>query len=131
MGKKTEVIQRCFEVVAELDADMTNEVYRKFSEASPEAIQYIEDMDERTRGRMLDQVYTLLMGESENEYLKFETRMHEGYGANSGFYQSFLLAVKASVQEVLNGSWSSVEDAAWTDMINEIIVKVEGFQTKI
>jgi hypothetical protein len=125
-AENREVINRCFETVAESDIDLTSAVYSHFTETLPEATQHIGYMDERMRGRMLDQIYALLLDEVDADYLAFEARTHQGYGADTGQYRGILTAVKAAVCDVLGELWSSREEDAWEQSINRIVGKIES-----
>ncbi len=121
MISDTDVIHNCLARLAESDTDITDAVYDRFTGAMPEALQHIDYMDIRMRGRMLDQIFRLLLGETDEGYLEFETEMHKGYGANLSFYHAMLSAVKESVKEQLGRSWSAREEAAWNTSIEHII----------
>lgn len=125
MIANTEIIHNCLAQLAEADTDITGAVYDKFTCAMPEAIQHIDYMDIRMRGRMLDQILRLLLGETDDNYLKFETEMHRGYGANTSLYQALLSAVKETVKDRLAPSWSAREEAAWDTSIKHIIGDID------
>ena len=125
MISDTEVIHNCLARLAESDADITDAVYAKFTGAMPEAIQHVEYMDIRMKGRMLDQIFQLLLGDTDEGYLKFETDMHRGYGASLPFYHAMLSAVKESVKDRLGQSWSTRDQAAWDASIERIIEDID------
>lgn len=124
MNTDAEVLNHCFEKLAESDTDVAPLVYRRFTLNMPTANQHIDYMDSRMRGRMLDQVYRLLLDDVDEDYLRFETDMHKGYGADQVLYRGLLTAVKDSVSEVLQDSWTSVEDAAWDRTIENIVSNI-------
>jgi hypothetical protein len=121
MSNDTEVLRQCMEAVAEADVDISPAVYTAVSASMPEANQHMADMDDRMKGRMLDQVYQLLLGETDDEYLQFEARMHRGYGANGALYQGLLTAVKDAVRATLGPNWVAEHEAAWDRSIKKIV----------
>lgn len=121
MNTDQEVIHHCFEEVAKADVDLAPAVYEKFTACAPQASQHISHMDDRMRGRMLDQIYGLLLGDADSDYLEFEARMHRGYGASADLYRGILTAVKAAAQEILAEAWSPETDAAWDRTIERIL----------
>lgn len=125
MNKDSQILSRCFEQLADTDTDIAPAVYARFTTAMPEALQHIGYLDERMKGRMLDQVYQLLLGETDDNYLAFEAKMHKGYGANTALYRGLLSAVRDTVKDALAASWSAQEDAAWDASINRIVGDIE------
>jgi hypothetical protein len=121
---ESRILRNCFERVAEAGVDITPQVFREFEAATPGVGQHIAMMDPYMRGRMLEQVIKLLMGETEDGYLAFEVRTHHGYGANDAFYRSLLEAVKQVVRELSGGSWTEHEDAAWDSTIERIVGEI-------
>lgn len=116
-----QVLYHCFEKVAESAIDLTPAVYARFIESMPQASQHIGYMDSRMQGRMLDQIYKLLLGESDSGYLEFETKVHKGYGADTGLYRGLLMAIKAAMKDTMAQAWGSETDAAWDRTIDRII----------
>lgn len=125
MTSDTDTISRCFERVAQSAVDLTPLVYEKFVESMPQAIQRIDYMDDRMRGRMLDQIYKLLLGDVDSGYLAFETDMHRGYGADITLYRGILESVRDAVKGCLQDTWSGEEAAAWDRSIRRITGEIE------
>ncbi len=121
MATDNEVIHQCIEAVANSDTDIAPAVYASVSEKMPDMDQHIDFMDSRMRGRMLDQIYKLLLGDVDDGYLEFEARTHRGYGADLAQYQGILEAVKDAVCNVLSDTWSAAEEAAWDRTIVHIV----------
>jgi hypothetical protein len=121
MATDNEIICQCFEAVADSHTDIAPAVYASVSEKMPGMDQHIGFMDGRMRGRMLDQIYKLLLGDVDDGYLEFEARMHQGYGADLAQYQGILEAVKDAVCNVLSDTWSAAEEAAWNRTIEHIV----------
>ena len=125
MTDDTEVLYHCFEELAKSDRDISSEVYQRFTASMPEADQHIGYMDSRMRGRMLDQVYRLLLDDVDEDYLQFETNMHKAYGADPGLYRGLLTAVKDSVSAAMQDSWTATHNAAWDRTIARVVDKIE------
>jgi hypothetical protein len=121
MATDNEVIYQCLEAVANSHTDIATTVYASVSEKMPDMNQHIDFMDSRMRGRMLDQIYKLLLGDVDNGYLEFEARMHQGYGADLAQYRGMLEAVKGAVSNVLSDTWSAAEDTAGNRTIEHIV----------
>lgn len=121
MATDNEIIYQCLEAVADSQTDIAPAVYASVSEKMPGMDQHIGFMDSRMRGRMLDQIYKLLLGDVDNGYLEFEARMHQGYGADLAQYRGILDAVKDAVSNVLSDTWSAAEEAAWNRSIDHIV----------
>lgn len=125
MTDDRKIIRQCFEIIAQGDSDLTPAVYGHFTRSLPEVSQHIDYMDERMRGRMLDQIYPLLMGESDKNYLAFEAANHQGYGADTDSYRGILLAIKATVHELLEQRWTDEEEGAWQRTIESIVGDIQ------
>ena len=121
MATDKEVIHQCLEAVANAQTDIAPAIYASISEKMPDMDQHIDFMDSRMKGRMLDQIYKLLLGDVDDGYLEFEARMHRGYGADLVQYQGILEAVKNAVCNVLSDTWSAAEEAAWDRTIEHIV----------
>ena len=121
MATDKEVIHQCLEAVANAQTDIAPAIYASISEKMPDMDQHIDFMDSRMKGRMLDQIYKLLLGDVDDGYLEFEARMHRGYGADLVQYQGILAAVKDAVSNVLSDTWSAAEEAAWDRTIEHIV----------
>ena len=85
MSVEQELIERALECAAEDDPELNNLVYRNFYEAMADAGQLMSHVDEGVRGKMMAEIYRLLLADdvatSDSDYLVFETKTH----ANSYF----------------------------------------------
>ena len=104
---------------------ISQEVYERFSKEMPESNARIEHMDNNMKGRMLEQIFKLLLDETEEGYLDFETQMHKSYGANVALYSALLLAIKETVRDVTGKSWSEEKEMAWNGVIEKIVNDIE------
>lgn len=128
MSSQAAVLNQCFETLASADIDIAGPVYKKYLAAMPEVAEHIECLDDRMRGRMLDQVYRLLLDDVHEDYLTFETVTHRCYGATNQRYQGLLEAVKNSVKEALGESWSAEMEHAWSSKIESIIEDIKQIE---
>jgi len=129
MQEDREVLHACFERLANTNMDITSAVYAKLNARIPAANQHMDYMDNRMKGRMLDQVYKLLLEEVDQDYLAFETKMHKGYGADTTLYRGLLLAVKEAVSDALAELWSKEDDSAWDRSIERIVSEIGQLET--
>jgi len=125
MNSNVSVISRCFEKLAEMNVDMTASIYSAYLSAMPEVTEHIEYLDDRMKGRMLDQVYRLLLDDVDNDYLSFEARTHRCYGATVARYKGLLNAVKTTFKEQLGASWTAEDEQAWDASISRILTDIE------
>jgi len=117
-------VRDVFERLAETGADINNTVYDHFLSQSPVAAEHMASVDERMRGRMLEQVILLLMGDTEKQYLEFETRMHRSYGAEPELYLKLFSAVKNAVKAALVDDWCKEDEVAFNETIQRLMCNI-------
>ena len=87
MSVEQELIERALECAAADDPKLNERIYKNFYDAMPDAEQLMSHVDEGVRGKMMAEIYRLLLTKdvaaSDSEYLVFETKTH----ANSYFVQ--------------------------------------------
>jgi len=87
MSVEQELIERALECAAADDPKLNERIYKNFNDAMPDAEQLMSHVDEGVRGKMMAEIYRLLLTKdvaaSDSEYLVFETKTH----ANSYFVQ--------------------------------------------
>ncbi len=125
MDSNTSLLNQCFEQLANTNIDITKAVYENYISRMPEVAEHIAGLDERMMGRMLDQIYRLLLDGVDDDYLTFEVSTHQSYGATPERYTGLLIAVKDSVKEVLSDRWTSAEESAWDQSIKKIVSEIE------
>ena len=127
MSNDTEVIRQSMEAVAEADVDISPAVYEAFSASMPESDQHLAILDERMKGRMLDQVLLLLMESGEEElegYLRFETKAHAAYGVEQPMYEALMNSVCGVIQEGLGDGYDSDTAAAFDERIQFLLNRI-------
>lgn len=124
MDSNTSLLNQCFEQIANKNVDITEAVYKKYISNMPDVAEHIAALDERMMGRMLDQVYRLLLEDVDDDYLAFEVSTHQSYGATPERYMGLLIAVKDSVKEVLSERWANAEERAWDKSIKRVVSEI-------
>ena len=86
-------------------------------------------MDDLQRGKMMDEVYRLLMVEdfgAEAEYLNWEINNHEiAYSVMPDMYDDFFAALKETIQEVMGPDWNDDFDNAWSAKIDQLVSEIK------
>lgn len=118
------------ELAAAKAGDIAPAVYERYFERCPDSRTIMIHTDSYMRGRMLDEVFRLLMSggvEEEREYLEFETTNHRAYGAAPHMYENVLLAVRDVVADVLGSEFSAGMDVAWKQRVQELLAIIRPF----
>jgi len=124
-----DLVLKSFELAAETDTDITPLIYDKYFKSSPESEDLMSHIDELVRGKMMEEVFRLLMVENyqpEAKYLNFEIKNHESaYNVEPDMYIKLLDAVRVAVKETLRSEWSIKYEEAWqgriSDLTNELL----------
>ncbi len=109
------------------EEDLSEPVYDRFFAANANGHELMAHADEYMRGRMLQQVFELLMlDEAEAEdYLAWEVDNHiASYGVHADMYGDFFEALRVSVKESLGDAWTTDFDAAWQARIEALLAKI-------
>jgi len=97
MSVEQELIERALECAAADDPKLNERIYKNFYDAMPDAEQLMSHVDEGVRGKMMAEIYRLLLTKdvaaSDSEYLVFETKTH----ANSYFVRPEMYRVLSDV----------------------------------
>ena len=124
-----DLVLKSFELAAETDTDITPLIYDKYFKSSPESEDLMSHIDELVRGKMMEEVFRLLMVENyqpEAKYLNFEIKNHESaYNVEPDMYIKLLDAVRVAVKDTLRSEWSIEYEEAWqgriSDLTNELL----------
>lgn len=125
----TDLVLDSLALAAETGEDVTDAVNAGFKAMEPAAAELMDHMDEHMRGRMMQEVLTVLMAEDpedQQEYLNFEVSSHLGYGVAVSMYRSLFWAVRDCVRGLLGDRWTRDHDAAWDERIGNLVDLVEG-----
>ena len=124
-----DLVLKSFELTAETGTDITPLIYDKYFKSSPESVDLMSHIDELVRGKMMEEVFRLLMVENyqpEAKYLNFEIKNHESaYNVEPDMYIKLLDAVRVAVKDTLRSEWSIEYEEAWqgriSDLTNELL----------
>ena len=131
MSVEQELIERALECAADDDPELNNLVYRNFYETMADAGQLMSHVDEGVRGKMMAEIYRLLLAEdvaaSDGDYLMFETKTH----ANSYFVLPEMYNVLSDVfLQTLRLSaareWSPTVEAAVSRRLNAMTTAISS-----
>lgn len=112
------------EVAVENSGDITPLVYEKYFARCPDSSALMSHMDDITKGKMMDEVYRLVMTEdyiAESDYLNWEVQNHEyAYNVEPHMYESLFTALVEAVRESVGSQWSSDMETAWLTRCDEL-----------
>ena len=122
-------VVECLELVAEKAGDITPVIYEKYFERCPDSAAVMSHLDETTMGKMMDEVYRLIMVAdcaSESDYLNWEVVNHEfAYSVEPHMYEGLFAAMTEAVSEALGVDWNTAMESAWKarcdDLRREIV----------
>jgi len=117
-----EGVDRSLELCAERDIDISARVYEIFFARCPEAVDLMGHSDDLMRGRMMEQVFKLLLEEeNDQEYLNWEIYNHIiGYQVDKSMYADFFVAVKDAIKTELGDAWTDAQAKAWDGKIAQL-----------
>ncbi len=124
-----ELIYASLEKVSEAIGDITPLFYEKFFKRSPESYELMIHMDDGVRGKMMEEVYRLVMIDdfnAEQEYLNWEINNHEvAYSVRPEMYDDLFSALKDVVIEGMGASWNAAFDEAWNEKISALLGEIK------
>lgn len=104
-------------ITASLEAiasDLNALVIERYFALCPASEQVMRYMDEYMRGRMLEQVYLLMLGAEDFEaWLDFELANHREYGVEDDMYRHLFDALHQVVREHVGETWRQEWEEAW------------------
>jgi hemoglobin-like flavoprotein len=122
-----DTVLQTFSQLAETGQGITPRIYEFYFERCPGSQALMAHVDHRMKGRMMDEVFKLLMTEElprQRDYLRFETKTHEGYGVEPVMYENLLLAVMDSVKESLASTWTEGYESAWKIRLQSLLREI-------
>ena len=122
-----ELVMQSFELAGERVGDIAPAAYEAYFERCPESRALMRFVDDHMRGRMMQQVLLVLMGDSADagpDYLSFETRTHVSYGVEPHMYANLLTAVRDCVQRALGSQWNDAYAAAWDTRLSHLLTEI-------
>ena len=125
-----EVVGASLETCAEQAGDITSAVYEHFFTHCPNAIPLMGHSDDGMKGRMLAQVFELLLTDEhlgDDGYLRWEVDNHVlAYGVEVDMYPGFLQAVADTVKSSLGDAWSVDHAQAWSTRVATLLADISA-----
>ena len=122
-------IEAVLERVAASDSNFDQRCFERFFQMSEEGESLMAHMDHVHRGKMMAEIYRLLLAEKledEADYLNWEAKNHEtAYFVPKHLYPLSMRALQALVADTLGGALSSSESDAFTARCNQIAHEVQ------
>lgn len=122
-----DAVMQSFEIADERAGDILPSVYEAYFARCPESRELMRLVDVHMRGRMMDSVLLLLMGEAADEqrsYLRFETANHVNYGVLPYMYENLLYAVRDTVRDAVGADWAPAMQQAWSDRLQLLLTDI-------
>lgn len=110
------MIESALEQLIEAGGDLGQDCFERFFQRSPEGRELMEHMDDVHRGKMMAEIYRLLLTPdlaTETDYLNWESKNHQtAYFVPKALYPIFMEALMESISATLGTDWTgSVADA--------------------
>lgn len=116
------------ELAAEKGGDITPAVYANYfarCEGSEALMSHIDDL---VRGKMLNEVFRLLMEPTlaeDAKYLDFEVDNHRrAYMVEPHMYRNLLEALHETVVDVVGEDWTPAMESEWQGRIEELLTEI-------
>ena len=101
----------------------------KYFQKCPDSESLMTHIDELVRGKMMDEVYRLMMVDNygdEESYLNWEVDNHEmAYSVEPHMYEALFDALIETIKDCLGDAWNPAYEAQWfarTDNLREEII---------
>jgi hemoglobin-like flavoprotein len=128
-----EAIHETLEFAAGHCDDLTDPVYQRFFRTHPEAAEMMKHVDLHVRGRMLNDVLSLLLSPAENTdrvLLEFEVASHRNYGVGEELYAPFLAAIRDTTRELAADIWDEHLEAGWNQRIEQLLTGIREMNAR-
>ena len=104
-----DLISTTFEMAAEIGGDLAPAIYANYFARCPGSQALMSHIDDIVRGKMLEEVYRLLMlsdYSGEQGYLNFEMKNHKlAYSVEAHMYGNLLAAILDTVRDAIGDQW--------------------------
>jgi hypothetical protein len=105
-----DLVTESLEIASEIKGDIAPAIYERYFERCPGSKALMSHIDELVQGKMMVEVYRLVMLESyddEAAYLTFEVNNHAlAYSVEPNMYRNLLSALMDTVAESLAEQWT-------------------------
>ena len=126
----SDLVSESLELAAELAGDITPAVYARYFERCPGSEALMSHIDELVQGKMMVEVYRLVMQENysdEQAYLTFEVNNHAlAYSVEPHMYGNLLTSLMDTVAESLGDQWTQSMLEAWEDRLEMLSGEIES-----
>ena len=124
-----DLISTTFEMAAEIGGDLAPAIYANYFARCPGSQALMSHIDYIVRGKMLEEVYRLLMlsdYSGEQGYLNFEMKNHKlAYSVEAHMYGNLLAAILDTVRDAIGDQWQPSFEAAWQQRINDLTLEIQ------
>jgi hypothetical protein len=124
-----DLISTTFEMAAEIGGDLAPAIYANYFARCPGSQALMSHIDDIVRGKMLEEVYRLLMlsdYSGEQGYLNFEMKNHKlAYSVEALMYGNLLAAILDTVRDAIGDQWQPSFEAAWQQRINDLTLEIQ------
>ena len=124
-----DLISTTFEMAAEIGGDLAPAIYANYFARCPGSQALMSHIDDIVRGKMLEEVYRLLMlsdYSGEQGYLNFEMKNHKlAYSVEAHMYGNLLAAILDTVRDAIGDQWQPSFEAAWQQLINDLTLEIQ------
>ena len=124
-----DLISTTFEMAAEIGGDLAPAIYANYFARCPGSQALMSHIDDIVRGKMLEEVYRLLMlsdYSGEQGYLNFEMKNHKlAYSVEAHMYGNLLAAILDTVRDAIGDQWQPSFEAAWQQRINDLTLEIQ------
>lgn len=132
MALAIETLIATLESAATAEPDLYGKTMARYFELCPDSADLMSHTDEMMRGRMMEQVVTLLMDADVGAlevYFKFEVGNHEAYGAKPHMYAHLFQACEDVTKEHCTLPWGAQEEVAWAKQRRVLIELIGRYST--
>ena len=128
------LIEQSLEIVADRAGDISARIFTRYFEKCPESEVLMSHMDRISRGKLMEEVFRLVLVEDyseEQDYLTWEVKNHElAYSARPFMYENLFAALVDTISECLSDDWDAAIEAAWREkvamLLGEIVPRFSG-----
>jgi len=118
------------EIAGDMAGDISPAIYRNYFARCPGSEALMAHIDELVRGKMLEEVFRLLMladYASESGYLNFEMKNHRlAYSVEAAMYGNLLTAIKETVETTLGDAWTQGFEQAWQQRLTSLLREIDN-----
>jgi len=123
------IIESALEQLIETGGDLGQDCFARFFERSEEGRGLMEHMDEVHRGKMMAEIYRLLLTpdlSTETDYLNWESKNHQtAYFVPKSLYPVFMDALIESISASLGADWTQTVAEAFQVQCDRIVQEIQ------